>query len=160
MTTWTGPKSYSAEGSNLSDWNTYLQQNMEALKNPPSDDYSPAVSAGLLASSTSSTWVDVHASLSLSITTTGGDILVVLNAYGATGGAIAFDFTVNGILQGGVDGIISSTDDNPFFRFNRVLTDMAAGTYAIVLQWKRISGASSMDISAEIVPQFWAREFS
>ncbi len=165
--------------------NTHLRDNLIALKDPPSAASSLNVS-DLSTTSTSFTNID-GTNLSLSVTTTGGDLMV-----GFSGSFVmtntdlssrcrgALDFTVDGTRQGNTDGILSlgeggfadHADDEGGtpVSFVRLVTGLAAGAHTINMQWKAASdgtgtttiklfgGAGSTYNLSE--PQFWAREVS
>ena len=159
MATWTLPKSWSAESSRLESWNTYLQQNMEALKNPPSDDYSPTYTGSNFGSTSSSTWGTIP-SFSLSLTTFGGDLLIGFHCYATlSSGRGYFDITVDSQRQGGTDGILalSYTTNVSLIWLKQ---ELVAGDHTVAVQFKSSGGGAALTLEAVMLPQFWVREVS
>lgn len=158
MATWTEPKTWSAERSKLSDWNTYLQQNTEAIKNPPTDSYAPTYTGSAFATTTSTSWVAIGGSYSLSLDTAGGDLFCQFSA--AVSNAF-LDFAVDGTRVGGNDGILIvptvATYGSPT-RMIWLVQELAAGTHTLDVYWKVASGTGSLSLHA--IPQLVARELS
>ena len=63
-----------------------------------------------------------------------------------TGEKNCFDFTVDGVRQGGDDGIIQEQEADSDFAisFAYLVTDLAAGTHTVNLQWKTSGGTLTM----------------
>lgn len=164
---WTDPKTWTAEVLSSSDLNTHLRDNLNALKNPPSDFYTFNDTADWSMSSTS--WADIDATdLNVSITTTGGDVIV--HFHGTILGATQsyFDFTINGTRHAGDDGIIRMAGNSLHYAavFTMIVSGLAAGTYIFKMQWKA-AAASAINLFAgagtantDVHGQFWAREVS
>ena len=152
-----------------SEWNTQITNNLEALKNPPSDQY--VGNEGADWTTTSTSFVDVDGTdLSLSITTTGGDVLIGFHGNVASGANTFFDVTIDGTAVAGDDGIVAlqgagSTAPGRPIGFTRLVTGVSAAAHTIKLRWKVASGTSTLyggagTANADLHPQFWAREVS
>jgi hypothetical protein len=164
-------------------YNTDIIGNLLALKSPPSAKYNIDEASDYTASSTSFTNVD-NADLSLTITTTGGDVMVHFHgtvktaSSGATQNArIYFDLEVDGSREGGNDGICmaagsdSAADGNTLRQvsFTRLITGLSSGSHTFKLQWKVSAAtgtptgtlyAAAGTASLDLHPQFWCREVS
>lgn len=156
-------------------FNTHLRDNLIALKDPPTAIYNVNEAADYSTSSTS--FVDVDGTdLALSITTTGGDILV-----GFVGNVVnnancaAFDVTLDGVRQAGDEGIIQAghirSDHALPVSFAYLIRSVSAGAHTVKLQWRvdasavtMYAGAGSAGVAygalADTHPQFWIREVS
>ncbi|MFW5691461.1 MAG: hypothetical protein ACOCXZ_03060 [Chloroflexota bacterium] len=146
--TWTTPKTWLSEPLTSVDLNTYVRDNQNALKHPPT------VSTNVLStfSTTSTAYVDVPDS-ELTIVTTGGDVMVSISG-GArnTGG-------------GGYAGVrLDATDyDVLFWEANNwhgigcafLLRDVAPGSHTVRLRLRAIASTASLWVT-----QFWVREVS
>lgn len=155
--------------------NTYLRDNLEALKNPPTDAY---ISVGHTAdwSTTSTSFTDVDATnLALSITTTGdgaggnSDVMIGICGTVYTSGAARIYFQ---ILEDGstlnIDGDGWFVTENTGARgigqiFLRV--NASPGAHSYKLQWKVSSGTAVLLANSGVSTrdcrfQFWAREVS
>jgi hypothetical protein len=151
-----------------------LQDNMNALKNPPTALF---VSSGYAAdiSTTSTSFTDVDATnLALTIVTTGNgnggpaDIMIGFSgtAYSSASIRIYFRLMVDGVAIDADDGLfLSEASDERPVGFLRLHPNVAAGSHTVKLQWKVSSGTgvllshagtSTRDCSF----QFWAREVS
>lgn len=168
---WTQPKTWTNEPLIAGDLNTHLRDNLEALKAPPTDTYVLNESGDYSSASTS--WVDINATtLSLDITTSGGDILVHFHGSfrpcSNAGEFMYLDITRNGSRVGGDDGMLAvmrlvSAAPIQVVTFSRLLTGIPAGTHQIRLQWRMSAGTSVLYTGAgtatlDLHPQFWARE--
>lgn len=156
MTDWVVPKTIGAEPSALGLWNTYLADNMAALKAPATNKFNAAyAAAGTTYVTASTSFVDIHADFSLSITTFGGDILCcfvgnfLISAF--------LDIAFDGVRQGGNDGILACGYTEFAFPLYWLLTDVAAGIHTIKPQWKTGSSATLSDLYPA---QWWVREVS
>jgi len=150
--------------------NTHLRDNLNALKNPPSAHYE--LNQGSDYTTTSGSFVDVDATnLALTITPSGGDVLV--HFHGAVensgGSAIYFDVAVDGTRIGGDDGIArvraSASLDMVEVSFTRLITGLSAAAHTFKLQWKTPANTATLFAGAgtggkDVHPQFWAREVS
>lgn len=162
---WTAPKTWAAgEALSVADFNTHIRDNLNALKTPPTDTLEDEQATDLTTVST--TFVDIT-NHSLTIVTTGGDILVGarLTLY-ANGGAIRLNILLDGvaIYPTAADGIayVLSTQVETV-TLNELLTGVDAGSHTIKLQWRISAGTASLYRAAgtagvDIMPQFWARE--
>jgi hypothetical protein len=164
--TW-NPKTWSAGAVvTASDLNTELRDNLNTLKNPPSDNYE--LNEGSDYTTTSSSFVDIDATnLALSITTTGGDVMVgLIGSFNSSGDNHNFlEIDLDGSPVGGDDGICKWRDRNEKTGFVYLITGVSAGSHTIKLQWKRDAGtltlyAGAGASDADVHPQFWAREVS
>ncbi|MGB1284949.1 MAG: hypothetical protein ACPG7F_00330 [Aggregatilineales bacterium] len=119
---------------------------------------------------TSTSFVDVStARLSLSLTTSGGDIEVnfVGSFLSNISGMVFLELTLNGVAVAGDDGILGSICANSgtgtAMSFNRLIPGVSAGTHTIRLQWRVIGGLVRLftgagTTNADVHPQFWAKE--
>ncbi|MCC6612886.1 MAG: hypothetical protein IT320_05360 [Anaerolineae bacterium] len=174
---WTTPKTWLA-GSPLlaADLNTHLRDNLNALKAPPTANQQ--VNEASDYSTTSGSFVDVDTTdLALTITTTGGDVMIgfagALKAPSNNGANL--DVLLDGVRIGGDDGITSVTNDYDGTYTERVNNasfvylkrSLGAGSHTFKLQWKSVSGNTvTMPAGAgsvggnDLHPQFWVREVS
>lgn len=156
-------------------WNTDIVDNLDALKDPPTDLYNFDEASDYTTSSTSFADVD-STNLAMSITTTGGDILVTATlsaAHSDGAGFIYFDIDLDGTRQGLDDGIV-------FFELSAAsgiagatipvtisywIQSVSAGAHTVKLQWKTSGATASLwagaaTASKDVHPQFAAREAS
>ena len=156
-------------------WNTDITDNLDALKDPPSDNYEADEGSDYTTSSTSFTDVDgAGTELTLTITTTGGDVLIGFTGVCRIAGAPCtgyFDvYHVEDAANiGGDDGLIgfNSTAANTEIpvAFVHLLTGVSAGSHTFRLVWKRATNnitlfAGAGTGTADWHPQFWVREAS
>ncbi|MCY3947392.1 MAG: hypothetical protein OXF44_14035 [Anaerolineaceae bacterium] len=154
------------------DLNSQLRDNLGFLKDPPTAFVSLDEERDYVTSSNS--FVDVDRErLALSLTTAGGDLLVVFFGMvknSARDGGGSFDVALDGSRIGKDDGLIGSvivlTQWQPV-SFCALVRDLAAGQHNLHLQWKRSHGKGAIYLSAgadtsfaDYHPQFWAREIS
>lgn len=108
-------------------------------------------------------FTDIDSSnLSLTITTTGGDVLVHFHGSvgrfngGRTGAEI--DLDVDGDREGGDSGILklSLNDQVRTPSFTRLIQNLRAGSHTFKLQWKQSNSAVGARLFAGA--QFWVRE--
>ena len=86
---WTTPKTWSSEPLTSTDLNTYVRDNQNYLKGRVDADAAQYERTSGDYTTSSSTLVDVDATnMSLTITTTGGDVLVTLVGFASHGRAI------------------------------------------------------------------------
>lgn len=141
------------------DLNEQLRDNLEWLKNPP------RASAVLTANvaTTSTVFVDVPG-LTVTLTTAGGALLVGFTgvAGNAGGPTVVFDVVVDGVSQGGVDGVVGSTAGVVPMSFVWLVDGLAAGAHTVKLQWKVSAGTGTLYAGGtaylRFKPQLWARE--
>jgi hypothetical protein len=173
MATWTTPKTW-VEGYLVDedDLNEQLRDNLDALKEPPTDSYVCDEASDYTTTSTS--FVDVDATnLSLTITTTGGDVMVgffgTVEHSAASSNAIRFDVDLDGSVIGGDAGLagmnFSVSDQRLTVSFVYLVTGLSAGTHTFKLQWETASAtatlfAGSGHATFDVHPQFWVREVS
>lgn len=165
---WTQPKTWSSEPLTSSDLNTHLRDNLEALKDPASGDYTLNESSDY--TTTSTTFVDVDATnLSATLTTNGGDVFVFFAPLVALGSSqvIFFDLDVDGTRLGGDDGIVATVPAGIGIAIPIIamVKGLAAGSHTIKLQWKVTSGTGKLyagagTASGDVHPQFIVREVS
>jgi L-2-hydroxyglutarate oxidase LhgO len=165
MPTWTTPKTWSTgEALSANDMNTHIRDNLGALKAPPTAAYTPDEAANYNTSQT--TFVDVDASnLALTITTTGGDVMVGFHGHiFANGGICHLDVEVDGTREAGDDGITAVyTNNHEAVSFTLLITNLDAGSHTFKLQWKVTAGSAALYAGAgtanlDVHPQFWVRE--
>lgn len=145
-----------------------IGENLDALKNPPSDEYTRKGTTDYTITST--TWADVDATnLNLSLDTTGGDVLVTFtgSAYAPSAALnIEFDLDVDGVREGGSSGIVVVTTNSSLVAnvsFSWWITGLSAGAHAIKLQAKLNAAGTVNLLAGGTVPsalQFVAREVS
>jgi hypothetical protein len=172
--TWTAPKLWANEPLTAADMNTYISDNLDALKDPPSGIYNAVEGTDLALNSTS--WADVHATdgkFQHTITTNGGAVMVMLNATLSTAAAavLYLDVAVDGIdygvtTLGAADGLhaarveATATAVDGQVTFIRFLEGIAAGAHTFKLRYKvntstvtiyRAAGTANADIPAQFV---------
>lgn len=169
---WTTPKTWAAEPLTSSDLNTYLRDNQEALKYPPSANHEFSEASNY--TTTSTTFVDVDATsgkFSHTITTNGGDVMVgfmgsFLHSSSGVLTAIFLDINVDGSAVGSTTGFLVSTINASNVKkpmsFVYLITDLSAGSHTFKLQWKTGAATATLIAGASgyIHPQFWVREVS
>lgn len=173
---WTEPKTWTAEPLVASDLNTHLRDNLNEIKDPPTDHYEPNELTDY--STTSASFVNVDGTnLALTITTSGGDVMVAFHGYvrpGNNSDQVYFDVELDtvGNRIGGDDGIIAAmraasggTPTRIPISFVRLITGLAAGSHTFKLQWKVSGGTGELyagagTSGADLHPQFWVREVS
>lgn len=152
-----------------SKWNEQITNNLAALHDPATDSY--VGNEGADWTTTSVSFVDIDGTdLSLSITTTGGDVLVGFHGNLASGANTFLDVTMDGVAVAGDDGIIAiqgagSTAPGRPVAFTRLITGVSAAAHTFNLRWKVASGTSTLyggagTANADLHPQFWVREVS
>lgn len=168
---WTTPKTWLAGGALIaSDFNTHIRDNLLALKSPPTDSHSADEASDWTTTSNSFVAID-GTDLSLSLTTTGGDIIVHFhgNVAASVGANVYFQLVLDGAGVVGDDGHIGlNTGAGAPGRnvsFTRLLTGVGAGAHTIVINWKTSAGTATLyggagTASGDLHPQFWAREVS
>lgn len=139
--------------------NEQVRDNLEWLKDPPTASVTLAANVA----TTSTAFVDVPG-LALTLTTSGGSVLVgFAGAAGNTvGSTVVFDVVVDGVGQGGPDGICGSSAGVIPMSFVWLVEGLSAGAHTIKLQWK-VSGNTGTLYGATAAPlrfrpQLWARE--
>ena len=154
------------------DLNSQLRDNLGFLKDPPTAFVSLDEERDYVTSSNG--FVDVDRDrLGLSLTTAGGDLLVVFFGMlrnSARDCGASLDVALDGSRIGKDDGLIGSDTISTHWQslsFCALVRDLAAGQHNLHLQWKRIRGGGVIYLSAgadtayaDYHPQFWAREIS
>lgn len=155
---WTTPKSWDVnELLTAADLNTHLRDNLNALKEPPTASYALAATY----STTSSSFVNVDSThLALTITTTGGDVLIgFAGAWQLSQSTYAgyLTVTMDGANLGGASGVVGSgaATLTPV-SFVILATNVPAGAHTFRLQWR----VESVTVYLNGQGQFWAREVS
>jgi len=164
MTTWKGIHNWAVgEALTAGNMNNYINDNLDALKAPPTDDY--VVDEGADYSTTSTSWVDVDSSdLQLTITTTGGDVLIGFYGFHVNASSSCyFDVTLDGTRIGGDDGLQRAYTGYTPVSFVYLKTGLSAGTHVFKLQWRVLGATSYLYAGAgttnnDLHPQFWVRE--
>jgi hypothetical protein len=176
--TWNGTKNWASEPLISGDMDTYISENLDALKTPPSAVYTANESSNYTTVSTSFTNIDgtdTEGKFRHTLVTTGGDVMIGFHSTVAqltSGTLVYFEITVDGVAHAGDDGICalsynnSAGNDRQIASFVRLITGLSAGSHIFRLQWK-VSAANTATIYAgagtatlDLHPQFWAREVS
>jgi len=150
-------------------WGNIVKANIEAIKAPPTDHYEANEASNY--TTTSASLVDIDTDFELTITTTGGDIMVgFLGGFKCSAGAVMhLELDLDGSPVGGDDGIIGVDVGNTILpaalSFAYLITGVSAGSHTITLQWKTSGGTLTMyagagTSTADIHPQLWIREVS
>lgn len=177
---WTTPQNWTAVPFTVSNLNAQIRDNFLALKAPPTAIYNAVEGTDLALTSTS--WADVDATagkFSQSITTTGGDIWVVLDAAVGVGGVdvlLYLDISIDGVAYGvttlgAADGLYANRFASAgavlegHISFHRLLTSIAAGSHTIKIRYKVSAGTLTIfraanTASVDICPMFFIREVS
>jgi len=151
---WTTPKTDWATGElvSASDLNA-VNENLAALKNPATVVYT---STEDIAVPNHSTFTDIDSNkFNLTITTTGGDVLVNFDG-AATTHDFRIDVEVDGTRQGDVEYGLrrgGSYAHNEFVSFTRLVQNLSAGSHTFKLQGK-------FNTTLRAGAQFWVREVS
>lgn len=167
---WTTPKTWLAGAPLLAaDLNTHVRDNLAALKAPPTDTHDANEASDWSTTSTTFTAID-NVDLSLSLTTTGGDILVAFcgNFIASAANSVYLQVVLDGVGKQGDDGYISEYLDRSAapgrsVSFSYLIEGVAAGTHTIVINWKTSGGTVTMfggagTANGDLHPQFMARE--
>ncbi len=171
MSTWTTPLTWQVDQLvTEADLNTQLRDNLRFLKDPPTalvrldetQDFA----------STSGEFVDIDRQrLALSLTTAGGDLLVVffgLLRNNSSGSGAALDIAIDGTRIGGDGGLLivdPNLSDWIPVSVIALVQDLDAGPHSLYLQWRRTEAKGTMYLAAgantrdsNTHSQFWARE--
>lgn len=151
---WTHPRTWLPEKITADKLNQEIRDNFTALKDPQHDEYAPSYAAGNLISTSSTSWTTMT-DFELSLTTEGGDVLIILNV--DVDAAAYFDIEVNNSRKGGSDGTMGTSAAGPILLI-WLLTEIEPQTLSIVGKWKVPSGTAN--ILASTCPYFSAREIS
>ncbi len=166
---WTTPKTWvNSEPLTAADLNTHLRDNLNALHAPPTAAFLANEVANY--TTTSSTFVNIDntdGKLSLTITTTGGDVMVGFVGYVYGSGNIGYlDVEMDGTRIGSDDGLAIFYNTIATTSFVILKTGVSAGSHTFKLQWKITAGgtatlyAGAGTSGADLHPQFWVREVS
>jgi len=177
---WSNPKNWTNEPLTASDMNTYLSDNLSALKDPPSAIYDIDEASDLTFTATTFTDLVVTAvegDFQHTIDTNGGDVMIGFRlALGVSADMfVAFDVSLDGTRigagAGATDGLwgkrvvatASNTDD--MASCFHIQQGIAAGSHVFKLQAKIPSGTLTIFRAAgtsqgDILGQFWVREMS
>jgi hypothetical protein len=165
---WTAARTWvTGELVTASIMNSAVRDNLDALKAPPSDDYT--ADEGSDYTETSTSFVDIDATnLDFTLVTGGGDVLVHFHGTfdHSAAGRVYLDVDVDGSRTAGDDGIVTAVASDPIVvTFTRLISGLSAGSHTFTLQWKTNAGtitlyAGAGTASYDLHPQFWAREIS
>lgn len=166
---WTTPQTWTAALVTVAEFNEQIRDNLDALKDPPSDKY--LVNEGSDYSTSSTSYVNVDATdLALTITTFGGDIVVHFHGTVNNSGAGSyFDVDVDGVRYGGDDGIIRVIggigSQTSATSFTILIEGLSAASHTFTLQWRVVGGTATMYAGAgtsglDLHPEMWVREVS
>lgn len=147
-----------------------ISDNMSALKAPPTAQATLNLGADITTTSTS--FVDVDATnLSLTITTTGGDVLITFQGVfvKTLTGQVHLDVTMDGTALAGDSGMTGHSIGATIVEmgFTWWARSVAAGSHTFKLRWAIISGGGTLTLyagagsgGADFHPQFTVREVS
>jgi hypothetical protein len=152
MAAFTNPPNFAAQPSNDALWNTYLKENMEHLKAPPTSLYA----AGSGSTSFTTSWAAMG-SFTVTLTTYGGDVLIILSGveFNNITGIAYLDIDIDGIRKGASDGILASTTDDKVLLV-WLEQGLLEGSHIITLYGKASTSGSLTANNG----QFYAREIS
>lgn len=146
------------------NFNAYIRDNQLALKDPPSQNYESNEGSNYSTSSTTYSNVDLS-DFTLSITTTGGDVMI--SGVFTTSGRGYIDVSVDGTrIANDTNGGLVQTNGVDVGNFTRVITGLSAGSHTFILMFKSFSGAAytiyagAATASYDVHPQFWVRELT
>lgn len=164
--TWTDPKTWTSEVLTSSDLNTHLRDNLNALKDPPTDVITINDTPDYTTTSTSFGNVDAT-DLSLVLTTAGGDVVVHFHgvATHSASGRSFYDISIDGSRYFGDDGIIATGITLGPISFTVIIEGLSAASHTINLMWKTSAATATLYAGAgtanqDYHGQFWAREMS
>lgn len=162
---WTAPKSWAVgELLTAEDLNVHIRDNLLALKGPPTALVRLDQAVDYTTTSSSFVAID-NVNLNHTLTTTGGDVLIVffaniLNTTSFTYVDIEFD----GVMIGGEGGLARAhTNVQSFISLCVLKTSVGAGSHIIRILWKAAAGTSTLyagggAAGTELHPLFWVRE--
>jgi len=170
---YTIPKTWAVdELLGATDMNTYVRDNVAALKNPPS--FLTAFASGaLVLSTTATTFTAISSALSASLGTYGGDIMVFIQlqlAGDTSTRRISLDWLVNGTALYGAyafgagcaqPGVTTAITGNTTVFGPLLVTGLASGTHVFQPVWKTDAGTAFTWATTDAAPVImWAREVS
>ena len=161
---WTAPKTWVVgDPLTATDLNTHIRDNLLALKSPPTTLIRLDEASDYTTTSTSFVMIDAT-KLNLSLTTTGGDVLIVFfaNVSNATS-HVQLDVEVDGVAIGGDNGLFRATGGSGVYTlasFVTLKTGVSAGVHAIRMMWKVPAGTGTLyaGTTLDVHPMFWVRE--
>lgn len=143
---WTDPKTWTAALVTVNDLNTHIRDNLNWLKAPTSGQ----VTLANAITTTSTSWADATG-LSVTMTTNGGNVLVLFTAMATHSGGTAnnpyFNLEVDGAGIGGTDGVVAKSNtgtvpDNVSFTW--VVTGLSAASHTFKIRWKVGTGTGTL----------------
>ncbi len=162
---WSAPRSWSVgELVTAAMLNAHLRDNLDFLKTPP---FVQQVSIGVgNYTVTSTTFTLIHADFEKTIITAGGRVLAYFSAYinHSTSALAGFTFEVDGVVQGGADGIGAFVGGSNAGQITFALPLLLApGSHLIRVMTKAASGtttvyASLSTANQRTTPIFWVGE--
>jgi len=170
---YTIPKTWAVdELLGATDMNTYVRDNVAALKNPPS--FLTAFASGaLVLSTTATTFTAISSALSASLGTYGGDIMVFIQlqlAGDTDSRRISLDWLVNGTALYGAyafgagrarPGTTTGATGNTTVFGPLLVTGLASGTHVFQPVWKTEAGTAFTWATTGAAPIImWVREVS
>jgi hypothetical protein len=160
---WTAPRTWTTgDLVAAGDLNTHLRDNQEWLKTPPFVE-KKQVNIPASYTTTSTTLVDIDATnLSLTLATTGGNVLVGFIGYVSASPAtpaVILQLVVNGTAVTG-DYFTARAANAPdtALNFTYLHTGLAAGTHTFKMQWRVSAAGTASLFRNNTIVQFWARE--
>lgn len=159
--TWTTPKTWNTgDPLTAGDMNTHIRDNLNVLKAPATALVTKVFASDYIL--TTSGWADIDPAFSLTLDTTGGDVLVGFNisAGNASGGVSGYNLRVDGVdVSTETYGILKvDSPGSHALHYTWLVRPLAAGMHTFKLRWRTFSGYSGMVGGA--LNQFWAREVS
>ena len=141
---WTAPTTRATDDPiNASIWNTDVVANLAWLKTP-----TKAVAALATQITTTSTSFTDATGLSVTMTTSGGNVMCIFTGCVSSNGANQTILTldVDGTDQGATDGLISVTANSIATNasFVYVVTGLSAASHTIKIQWRANAGTSTL----------------
>lgn len=146
-TNYTTPKTWNTgDPLTAADMNTYVRDNVADLKKPAGGYY--MLNEGSDYTTSSSSFVDVDSTdLNISADFSGqADIVVRFSATVTGGTRVYFDIALDGVRQGGDDGIVAfeTSANGRGVNFFWRIPAPSAGTHAVKLQWKAAAASATM----------------
>ena len=162
---WTEPKTWTAEVLTSSDLNTHLRDNLNALKEPPTNLFNANEGANYTSNSTSFADIDAtEGKFQHTITTTGGDLMIGFSAFIAgTSLVVYLDIMIDGVAVAGDDGFVRGSQEQLGFVYLKQSVD--SGAHVVKMRWKTNGNTATLYAGAgtasnDVHPQFWVREVS
>lgn len=162
---WSAPRTWSVGELVIAAMlNSHLRDNLDFLKTPP---FVQQISVGTgNYTLTSTSFALIHADFEKTIITAGGRLLAYFSAYisHSTSALAGFTFEVNGVVQGGVDGVGAFVGGSNAGQLTFALPLLLApGSHVIRVVSKAATGTTtvyaSLSTSAQrTTPVFWVGE--